>query len=66
MGEYSKSGLPVDVVKIDTEKQEQAALAQRHEIRALPTVVAFQDGKVVARFTGALNEDGVRRFLQGL
>ena len=30
----------------------------------MPTVLAFRDGQVVDRFVGALNEAGVRDFLQ--
>jgi thioredoxin-like negative regulator of GroEL len=34
------------------------------QVRALPTVVAFCDGKPVKQFVGALPEGGVRKFLE--
>jgi thioredoxin 1 len=57
------SGLPVDLVTIDTEDIEGAQLGQKYKVRALPTVIAFQDGKPIDQFIGALNEQGVRQFL---
>ncbi|GLB34661.1 putative thioredoxin-like domain containing protein [Lyophyllum shimeji] len=50
------SGRPVDVVKIDTDDEKLAPLAQKFKVRALPTVVAFRDGEVVDQFVGALPE----------
>jgi len=34
------------------------------QVRALPTVIAFRDGKDVMQFVGALPAAGVRDFLQ--
>ncbi|KAF5386997.1 hypothetical protein D9615_001574 [Tricholomella constricta] len=62
----SKSGLPIDVVKINTENQELIPLAQKFSIRALPTVIAFRDGEPIDQFVGALNAAGVKEFLQRL
>jgi thioredoxin 1 len=36
------------------------------QVRALPTVIAFQEGKPVSQFVGALNEPGVRTFLKSV
>lgn len=36
------------------------------QIRSLPTVVAFKDGKPINQFIGAMNEAGVRQFLEML
>ncbi|KAG6854572.1 hypothetical protein C0991_004908 [Blastosporella zonata] len=62
----SGSGLPIDLVKIDTDNEELVPLAQKYSIRSLPTVVAFRNGEPVNQFIGALNEAGVKRFLQGV
>jgi thioredoxin 1 len=56
------SGLQIDLVTVDTD--EQGALAQRYNVRALPTVVAFRGGEPVKQFVGALPESGVRKFLE--
>jgi thioredoxin 1 len=34
------------------------------QIRALPTVIAFKDGKPTKQFSGALSEPEVRNFLK--
>ncbi|KAG6896823.1 hypothetical protein C0992_005864 [Termitomyces sp. T32_za158] len=60
----SGSGLPIDVVKIDTENEQVLPLAQQYKVRALPTVIAFRNGEVVGNFVGMLGEDGVKRLLQ--
>ncbi|KAG6910292.1 hypothetical protein DXG01_011689 [Tephrocybe rancida] len=58
------TGLPVDLVKIDTENKELLPLAQKYKVRALPTVIAFHNGEPVNQFVGALNEAGVKQFLR--
>jgi len=60
----SGSGKPFDLVTIDTDQQ--VELAMKYEIRALPTVIAFQDGESVGQFVGALPESKVTEFLKSL
>ncbi|KAG6861534.1 hypothetical protein C0995_015267 [Termitomyces sp. Mi166 len=60
----SGSGLPIDVVKIDTDNEEVVSLAQQYKVRALPTVMAFRNGELVDNFVGALDEARVKQFLQ--
>jgi len=55
------SGSSLHLVTVDTDQQ--VDLAQKYQIRSLPTVIAFKGGKPVNQFIGALNETGVRRFL---
>lgn len=58
------SGRSFDLVTIDTEKQME--LAREYHIMSLPTVIAFKDGKPASQFIGALDEAGIKRFLQRL
>ncbi|RDB22301.1 Thioredoxin Y, chloroplastic [Hypsizygus marmoreus] len=60
----SSSGLPIDLVKVNTDDEDGLALGQQFKVRALPTVIAFRDGNPVNQFVGALPEGGVRRFLE--
>ncbi|KAN0077199.1 Thioredoxin-like fold [Tylopilus felleus] len=54
----------LDLVTVDTDKEFE--LAQKYQIRSLPTVMAFRDGKLINHFIGALSEGDVRKFLQQL
>jgi thioredoxin 1 len=58
------SGRSLDLVTVDTEKEFE--LAQKYQVRSLPTVMAFKDGKAINHFIGALSEGDVRKFLQQL
>ncbi|GAA5915213.1 hypothetical protein JCM8208_007712 [Rhodotorula glutinis] len=51
-----------DLLKIDTE--EHGELAAKYKITALPTVIAFKNGQIVAKMVGAAGEPGVRAFLE--
>ncbi|KAH9483899.1 Thioredoxin Y, chloroplastic [Psilocybe cubensis] len=57
----SGSGLPLDLVKVDTESEDGIA-----KVRALPTVIAFRNGSPITQFVGAINEAGVKDFLSKL
>ncbi|KAG9019557.1 hypothetical protein FRB90_000465 [Tulasnella sp. 427] len=46
------NGQEVDLVTINTD--EQIELAQKYQIRALPTVTAFKGGKPLSHFVGAI------------
>ncbi|KAH7873615.1 hypothetical protein EV359DRAFT_37048, partial [Lentinula novae-zelandiae] len=66
----SGTGLPVDVMTIDTESEDGQELGRKFKvcieflaITALPTVIAFREGQNVLQFVGALPESHVYEFL---
>lgn len=52
------------LAKVNVDRNPQLATA--FGIRSIPTVLAFQNGSVVADFVGALPESGLREFLAGI
>jgi len=59
----SKDGNPIDLITVDTDSEESIPLAAMHKIRALPTVIAFKDGKPVDQFVGAIPEESIKEFI---
>lgn len=56
--------LKFDLIGVDGGTETQ--LAESEGIRNVPTLIAFQDGKQVARLAGGQAEANVRRFLVGV
>ncbi|MGH8708988.1 MAG: thioredoxin [Burkholderiales bacterium] len=54
----------VKLVKINSDENQQLAAALN--IRSIPNVIAFKDGKAVAQFMGAVPESQVRAFFEQL
>jgi thioredoxin 2 len=52
----------VRFLKVDTEAAPD--LAARYQIRAIPTLIAFKGGKVVAQQPGAMDARGLREWLK--
>ncbi|HEY1588678.1 MAG TPA: thioredoxin TrxC [Rhodanobacter sp.] len=51
------------LAKLDTEAQPQ--LAQRFNIRSIPTLIMFRQGRKIARQSGALNAAQLQQFVEG-
>jgi putative thioredoxin len=49
------------LAKVDTDREQ--SLAAQYQIRSLPTVMLFREGRAVTQFAGALPEGQIRRFL---
>ncbi len=54
----------LELVKVDVDHN--PALASQFGVQSIPTVLAFRDGRPVARFAGALPENEVRRWAAAL
>jgi len=54
----------VELAKLDTDANQ--SLAASFQIRGIPAVKAFKDGKVVAEFTGAIPPAQIEQFLDGI
>ena len=52
------------VVKIDTDKYPQ--IASQYQVRALPTLILFRDGRPLQRFEGAVSAPDLLQVLQQL
>ncbi len=51
----------VRLAKVDTEQAQ--ALAMRHRIRSIPTLVLFKDGAEVERISGAMDKASLMRWI---
>jgi thioredoxin 2 len=51
------------LAKVDTEAQQQ--LAARFNIRSIPTLILFRQGREIARQSGALNAAQLQQFVDG-
>ena len=58
----TNSKVNLAIVDID----ENSDLAMDHEVQAVPTVIAFKDGKPVDKFIGLLDEDKLGSFVSRL
>lgn len=57
-------GKEVDLVTIDVDKNMEAAA--QFQVRAMPTVLAFRDGKLATSFVGVLPEPKLKEFFTSL
>ena len=63
-GEVAAREGKVALAKVDTDAN--PALAQHYEIRGIPAVKAFRNGRVVSEFVGAQSRPSVASFLDAL
>jgi putative thioredoxin len=54
----------LELVKVDADRN--PALASQFGVQSIPTELAFKDGRPAARFTGALPENEVRRWVTAI
>ncbi|CEL52406.1 Thioredoxin OS=Rickettsia bellii (strain RML369-C) GN=trxA PE=3 SV=2 [Rhizoctonia solani AG-1 IB] len=57
-------GKEFDLVTVDIDKQQE--LAAQYQVKSLPTVIAFKNGKQIDSFVGAIAPGLVRKFLMSL
>jgi putative thioredoxin len=50
------------LAKVDVDANQ--TLAMQYQVRSIPTVIAFQDGKVIAEFSGLITQDQLDDFIQ--
>ena len=55
-------GSEARIAKLDTEREPDAAA--RYGIRSIPTLIAFRDGREVARQSGALDLPGLVQWIR--
>ena len=53
----------VRFAKLNTDEEQQ--IAQQYEIRSIPTMVLFQDGREIARHSGAMTASGIEQWVNG-
>lgn len=53
-----------ELAKVDVDQNQE--LAAQFGVQGIPTVVAFRDGAPIARFTGAVPEEALREWLDGI
>lgn len=52
----------VRLIKVDTEAEQ--ALAAKHNIRSIPTLALFKDGKEVARTAGVMDANAIKQWVE--
>ena len=59
--QYSSEHPEVGVMKVDVDRC--PAMAQEYGVRAVPTLVVFRNGRLLARRTGALSSQALAQFV---
>ncbi len=52
----------VSFAKVETDAEQ--SLAGRYNIRSIPTMVLFKQGREIARMSGALDANGIKRWIE--
>jgi len=61
LAKFAEATNTVKVVQVNTEESEE--LAGRYQIKSLPTLLAFKDGDVVARYVGLAGEEQLKELI---
>lgn len=62
--ELAENMKEVKFVKIDID--DNPKLSQRYEIRSIPTLIFFRDGKMIDKIIGGMDEDNLREKVEEL
>lgn len=54
----------IAIAKVEVDEGENMKLAGRYQVRGFPTIILFQHGKEVARFSGAKPLNFIRGFIE--
>jgi thioredoxin 1 len=57
---FEKADLDVEIKQVDVETEEGAQMQQDMSVRSLPTLILFEDGDVVERWTGLTHPEDIR------
>jgi thioredoxin 2 len=58
----SQMATEVRLAKVDTEKAQD--ISARYNIRSIPTIILFKNGKEIDRLAGALDQSGLTRWIK--
>jgi thioredoxin 1 len=61
LSEFERRNSDVKVVRIDVDKN--GELARHFQIRAIPTLMVFKNGKMTARQTGVADQTALRKMV---
>ena len=61
---YASKDKSVAMVKIDIDKD--GKIAEKYNVSAVPTTIAFKDGKAVKRFSGFKQIDDLKKFVESV
>lgn len=66
--EFAKAAahFPLKALFAKVNTQEEQWLAQRFDVRSIPTLIVFKEGKELYRMSGALKKDAIVSLVQGM
>lgn len=62
----SASGFPLKALFAKVNTQDEQILAQRFDVRSIPTLIIFKDGEIVYRMAGAMKEAAITSLVRGM
>jgi thioredoxin 2 len=66
--EFAKAAsvFPLKALFAKVNTQDEQALAQRFDVRSIPTLIIFKDGEIVYRMAGAMKEAAITSLVRGM